>query len=362
MTKARELAKLGEVMTNSQIGSRRNIILNPKMAIAQRGTSVSSATTATFIVDRFLMQVSSLGTWTLSQSTDVPTGEGFSNSFKFDCTTANASPSAGAFLSCKQKIEAQNLQQLKYGTSSAESVTISFYVRSNKTGTYIFELIQPDASNRHRGASYTINSADTWERKVITFTGDTSGVINNDNGDGMQLTWWLGSGSNFSSGTLQTDWGALSQADRAVGNVNLADSTDNEWYITGVQMEVGSYPNGTPFEHRSFGEELALCQRYYFGSTYGDSTPGSTGAFGTAHSTNEANVGFEFPTTMRATPTVTVFDASGNANRIHRAQVGDHGNSANANNVNVNGVGQLQSSSMTTGGGYLSGINADAEL
>ena len=259
MSKAAELAKMGEVLTNSQVGGRRNIVINGAMQVSQRGTSSASVTSAAYLVDRFQANISSLGTWTLSQSTTTP--DGFTNSFKMDCTTANASPASGAFLNCRQKIEAQDLQQLKYGTSSAETLTVSFHVRSNKTGTYIVELLQPDASNRHRGASYTINSANTWEKKIVTFSGDTSGVINNDTGDGIQLTWWLGSGSDFNSGTLQTDWGALDQTARAVGNVNLADSTDNEWYITGVQLEVGS--TETPFEHRSFGEEEALCMRYY---------------------------------------------------------------------------------------------------
>ena len=299
MSKAREVAKMGEVLTNSQIGGRRNIILNPKMQVAQRGTSTTGVTTATYIVDRFFANMSALGTWTISQSTTAP--DGFSNSFKMDCTTANASPVAGAFLSCKQRIEAQDLQHLKYGTSSAETITISFYVRSNKTGTYIFELLQSDAGARHRGASYTINSADQWEQKVITFTGDTSGVINNDNGTGMELTWWLGAGSNFTSGTLQTDWGALSQTDRAAGNVNLADSTSNEWYITGVQMEVGSYPNGTPFEHRSFEDELSLCQRYYQAFTYR-----SGGIRDSVYNVEHFSVGYLAP--MRATPSLTIWD------------------------------------------------------
>ena len=295
MSKAAELAKMGEVLTNSQVGGRRNIVINGAMQVSQRGTSSASVTSAEYLVDRFQANISSLGTWTLSQSTTTP--DGFTNSFKMDCTTANASPASGAFLNCRQKIEAQDLQQLKYGTSSAETLTVSFHVRSNKTGTYIVELLQPDASNRHRGASYTINSANTWEKKIVTFSGDTSGVINNDTGDGIQLTWWLGSGSDFNSGTLQTDWGALDQTARAVGNVNLADSTDNEWYITGVQLEVGS--TETPFEHRSFGEELRLSQRYFyrFGMNNFNNASPATSAFLSQH--------IQYPVTMRATPTLS---------------------------------------------------------
>ena len=298
MSKAAELAKMGEVLTNGQIGGRRNIILNGAMQVSQRATSSASVTSSEYLVDRFQANISSLGTWTLSQSTTAP--DGFSNSFKMDCTTANASPASGAFLNCRQKIEGQDLQQLKYGTSSAETLTVSFHVRSNKTGTYIVELLQPDASNRHRGASYTISSANTWEKKIVTFSGDTSGVIDNNSGDGIQLTWWLGSGSNFNSGTLQTDWGALDQTARAVGNVNLADSTDNEWYITGVQMEIGS--TATPFEHRSRGDELNLCLRYYVNTM-------SVYHLDWANTASLAN--FSFPVPMRDSPTYTTFENDG---------------------------------------------------
>jgi len=238
----------------------RNLIINGAMQVAQRGTSTSGASgSGYFSTDRWQIANSSLGTWTVSQSTTAP--DGFSNSFKMDCTTADASPAAGDFLIFRQHVEAQNLQHLKFGTSSAQSLTLSFWVRSSKTGTYIAELLQPDASNRHIGNAYTINSADTWEYKTITFAGDTSGVINNDNGTGFQVNWWLGAGSNFTSGTLQTSWGAITAANRAVGNVNLADTISNDWYITGVQLEVGD--TATPFEHRSYGDEFARCQRYY---------------------------------------------------------------------------------------------------
>ena len=259
MSRARDFADLaGSADAGGLTG--RNLIINGAMQVAARGTSTSGATgSGYFSTDRWQIANSSLGTWTVSKSTTAP--DGFSNSFKMDCTTADASPAAGDFLIFRQHVEAQNLQHLKFGTSSAQSLTLSFWVRSNKTGTYIAELLQPDASNRHINKAYTISSADTWEYKTITFAGDTSGVINNDNGTGFQVNWWLGAGSDFTSGTLQTSWGAVTSANRAVGSVNLADSTSNEWYITGVQLELGE--TATPFEHRSYGDELARCQRYY---------------------------------------------------------------------------------------------------
>jgi hypothetical protein len=261
MTKAAELAKMGEVLTNSQIGGRRNIIINGGMQVAQRGTSFTGKTADSFIVDRFTMFVNgAMGTWTTAQSTTVPTGEGFAKSIKMDCTTADASPASSDILSVQQRFEGQDLQQLKKGTSSAESLTATFYVRSNKTGTYIVELEDRD-NTRYVSQSYTISSADTWEKKTVTFPADTSGALNNDNGESLRLNFWLGGGSDFTSGTLGTTWHTTA-TNRAVGQVNLADSTSNEWYVTGVQLEVGE--QATPFEHRSFGEELALCQRYFY--------------------------------------------------------------------------------------------------
>jgi len=259
MSKAAELAAL----IGSQTAlSNRNLVINGAMQVAQRGTSVTGVTGDGYqAVDRWRTNSGSLGTFTLSQSTDAP--DGFATSHKYDCTTADASPAAGDFLIFEQRVEAQNLQQLNYGTSSPNRITLSFYVKSNKTGTYIAELALPDASNNSNNQqSYTINSANTWERKTLSYVGNTTDAINNDNGIGMNVFFWLGAGSNFTSGTLtQNTWANTSAANRAVGQVNLADSTSNEWLITGVQLELGE--QATPFEHRSFGDELARCQRYF---------------------------------------------------------------------------------------------------
>ena len=156
----------------------KNLIINGDMSIAQRGTSVSSVTSTGYrTCDRFQPVMNSSGTWTISQSTDVPTGEGFSNSFKFDCTTIDASPN---YLFLKHAMEGQMLQQLKKGTSNAESLTLSFWVKSNLTGTYQVNIRDEDNS-RLIGNTYAISSADTWEKKTITFAGDTTGALDNDN-------------------------------------------------------------------------------------------------------------------------------------------------------------------------------------
>ena len=170
----------------------RNIVINGDMSQSQRSTSVSSITGSGYnTVDRWHIVLSSLGTWTQSQSTDVPTGQGFAKSLKMDCTTADASPGSGDFLFLNQKVEGQNIQYLKKGTSSAQSTTLSFWVKSNKTGTYICELDDND-NTRNINKSYTISSADTWEKKTITFAGDTTGAFGNDNANSLQIIWWLG--------------------------------------------------------------------------------------------------------------------------------------------------------------------------
>ena len=257
MSKAAELAAL----IGSQTAlSNRNLIINGAMQVAQRGTSETGVTSGGYknAPDRFELIIDSAGTWTVSQSTTAP--EGFGSSYKLNCTVADASLAANDYLLIGHKFEGQNLQQLKKGTSNAQPVTLSFWVRSAKTGTYVAELRDNDNS-RQINKPYTISSANTWEYKTITYDGDTTGALDNDANNSFAVQFWLAAGSTFSSGTLATSWETVTNANRAVGNVNLADSTSNDFYITGVQLEVGE--QATPFEHRSYGEELALCQRYY---------------------------------------------------------------------------------------------------
>jgi hypothetical protein len=280
----------------------RNIIINGDMSIAQRGTSKTSAgsTNGSYdTIDRFAFARLNLGAFTQSQSTDVPTGQGFANSMKFDCTTADASPSAGDYAFAVQYAEAQNCQYLKFGTSSAQSLTLSFWVKSNKTGTYCADIRSLDSA-RLISKTYTISSADTWEKKTITYDGDTVGTINNDNGIGLQCSFWLGAGSNFTSGTLATSWQSYDAADRAVGQVNLADSTDNEWYITGVQLEAGQTASEFEFLPRAVMENL--CQRYY--QKIQDIVSARLGAMAIVSGTS-AYVSLPIGSTMRSTPTIS---------------------------------------------------------
>jgi hypothetical protein len=238
----------------------RNILINGDMSIAQRGTSVSSITGSGYnTVDRFRTNMGTAGTWTQSQSTDVPTGQGFAKSLKMDCTTANGSLSAGSYLIIDQRVEGQNLQYLKKGTSSAESTTMSFWVKSAKTGTYVVVLADMD-NTRAVSKSYTISSANTWEKKSVTFPGDTTGAFGNDNAASLKVQFWLVAGTTYSSGTLQTSWGTTTNANYAVGQVNLADSTSNDWYVTGVQLEAGT--TASEFEFLPHDVNKIRCQRY----------------------------------------------------------------------------------------------------
>ena len=239
----------------------RNTIINGDMRIAQRQTSSTGLTSSTTApgVDRFNLIISGLGTWTVQQSTDVPAGEGFSNSLKFDNTTADASPASGDFAMCQYKYEGQHLQGFNKGTASAKKFAVSFYVKSSKTGTHIVSLSDQDNS-RQVSQAYTVDSADTWERKKMIFPADTTGTFDNDNAFSLQIFWWLGAGSDRTSGTLNTSWGSITNANRAVGQVNLADNTSNNWYITGVQIEVGD--QCSEFEHLPRDVQLQRCMRY----------------------------------------------------------------------------------------------------
>ena len=278
---------------------RRNMVINGAMQVAQRGTSSTTLTTYA-TVDRFLSALS--GTTdqlagTQAQSTTAP--DGFSNSYKIDCTTAETTIDADEFWRVRHYIEAQNLQHLKYGTSAAQSVTLSFYVRSNVTGTYACNIYQPDGV-RQITKTYAISAADTWEYKTITFPGDTSGTINNDNGSGLEISWFLMAGSTW-TGTDSTSWGAYANGGLANGHaVNMASSTSNEWYITGVQLEVGT--NASDFEHRSFGEELSLCQRYFV--RWGGTSLFERICHGQCIAGNTAFYHLVFPQTMRAVGTL----------------------------------------------------------
>ena len=281
----------------------RNIIINGDMSIAQRGTSVAGLQNSggVYLIDRFSYRRD--GTWTtaeftMTQSTDVPTGQGFATSLKMDCTTAEASPPSTVYAAINQKFEGQNLQYLKKGTANAVPLTLSFWVKSNKTGTYIAE-IDDDTNSRNINKSYTVDLADTWEKKTITFEGDTSGTLNNTNAESLNVNFFLGAGTNFTSGTLATTWESTTNANRAVGQVNLADNTANDWYITGVQLEAGT--TASDFEFLPVDVNLARCQRYYIKIAEGASQPIHMAM---SYNSTQASAIILLPNPMRTTPSI----------------------------------------------------------
>jgi len=353
--------------------SHKNIIINGDMSVAQRGTSESSVSSINGYntVDRMILRVNGIGTWTMSQDTDTPTGQGFANSFKMDCTAATASPTAGATLMFRQRIEGQNLQYLKKGTSTAESVTLSFWVKSNKTGTYTAEIVDVD-NNRSISKTYTIDSASTWEKKTITFAGDTTGTLDNDNAYSFELVLWLGAGSDFTSGTLNTSWNTVVNANRVSSSqVNLADNTANDWAMTGVQLEANT--TATSYNFEPFDVNLARCQRYFqksYNTTVDPGTSTNTGMTSTARIQNTVSnrpVNVHFRPIMRTTPTVTVYSLVGT-----QGSVSDTGTSAGTHSrdeaVNVSQVGASGMAYLTGVGGLTAGdgmcfhYTADAEL
>jgi hypothetical protein len=307
----------------------RNLLINGAMQVAQRATtSVSSITTSGYYtVDRFYTQNDTLGTWTQSVENDAPTGSGFRKSTKLLCTTADASPAAADILLFQQIIEGQNLQQIAKGTSAAQQLTLSFWVKANVTGTYIVGFFDLD-NTRVVSKSYTIDASATWEKKTITFPADTTGAFDNDNAASLYVQFGLGAGSNYTSGTLQQTWAANTAANRFVGQVNLASATNNYWQITGIQLEVGD--TATPFEFKSFGEELRACQRYYQKSYNYSVVPGTAdGANATFTSTSRNNTSIpslntgRFGVVMRGSPTMTWYSPStGASGKIRDVQSG----------------------------------------
>ena len=300
--------RLGDSVFDKTAG--RNLVINGAATVAQRSTSSTGITTSgMYAVDRFRTSFGNLGTWTISQSTDSP--DGFAHSVKVDCTTADSSPAAADYALVLYTFEGQDLQFLDFGNSGAKATTLSFYVKSNKTGNASVELQQRDNSDKQVTFQYTINSANTWERKIINVPGDTAGVIANDTGAGMRIGWWLNSGSDYTGGTHRSTWTAEDDNDRNVSNLGVGGSTSDEFLITGVQWEVGN--TATPFEHRSFNEELGKCLRYYEKSYLYSTEPGTVTRLGQLNvrkantTTSITNLEIHFCAPKRAAPSVVIY-------------------------------------------------------
>lgn len=293
----------------------KNLILNGNMAVAQRGTSLAAITTTTLLVDRFGLNLSSLGTWTSSQEADGPSGTQFRTSLKQLVTTNDASPAASDVAQVRTILMGRDLQTIKKGTASAEQLTLSFWVKSNVTGTYVFELNDND-NTRQISKTYTISVANTWELKTLTFPADTTGAFDNDANASLYCIWWLGSGTNFTSGSLNSSaWAAVTNANRAVGQTNVGAANNNYFQITGVQLEVGA--SATAFESVPFDTNLRRCLQYYqktfpYATAPAQAVGSLSGCYRFAATKAGANVNVGFasrlPVKMRASPTVTLYN------------------------------------------------------
>ena len=303
MSKAAELAKVGEVFTNSPLSGRRNIVINGAMQIAQRSTSETGlgASSGYFVCDRWRLGIANTaGRLTMSQVTDTPNG--FANALKLECTTADTSIAANEIAILQTKFEGQDLQQLKKGTADAEKLTVSFYVKGNAAATYTCKL-QDNDNTRHNSQEFSVTTA--WNRVVLTFDGDTSGVLDNDNDDSFRLEFWLHAGSTYTGGTHTSNtWNTTDNQIVGDNQTSFFDSTSRTFFITGVQMELGSV--ATPFEHRSFGEEEALCMRYYQLIASGN---GETITNVNAYSSSTIFGCMDLAVRMRAAPTLDLVDA-----------------------------------------------------
>ena len=292
------------------------LIVNGDMAVAQRGTSFTSNG---YTLDRWTMDESTDGAVTVTQDTDVPSGYGFANSLKIDCTTADGTIGADQYAAMVMFFEGQNLQLFKYGTSSAENLTLSFWVKAVKTGTYCIRFVKEAGSGTRYETpiEYTVSSASTWEKKVINLSptaGSTSlitgaaGAIANNNSAGFRIGFTLAAGSN-KQGTNNT-WVAGSDKMGTSNQVNGLDSTSNNFWITGVQLEVGEYTSSTlpPFQHESYGENLQRCLRYFEKIADGSEDADAVISLGFVYQTNVISLAYKW-SPKRTTP--SIYQSSG---------------------------------------------------
>ena len=300
MSRARTFADLATASEAGDLG-RRNMIINGNMEVAQRSTSVAVTASGYHTCDRWNIGLNGSGRLTMSQEsiTDL---EGFGKAVKLDCTTADTSVASTELLTLNQKLEGQFIQKMQKGFSSAKATTLSFYVKGNASATYAVELSDTDNSSRHISKTFSVTTS--WNRVSLTFPGDTTGKITADNSRSLDMNIWLHAGSGYNSGSIQDSWGALNQAGRATGISSFFDSTDREFFITGVQFELGEV--ATPFEHETFGDNLQRCQRYFY-KYISNHDYGPLGANGMQINTNSSSGVMyqgQHPITMRTGPTM----------------------------------------------------------
>lgn len=346
--------------------SGRNVIVNGGMNVSSRGTSFVGIGNA-YSLDRFAWYAQNTGSgWTLSQSS-VTDLAGFANALKVDCTTADTSTASNEQAYVSYKAEGQDLQRFQKGHATALGFTLSFYVKTNKSGVYTVKMYDRD-NNRDVSGSYTVADAN-WNRYTISFPADTTGKFDDDNASSLEIFFNLVAGSDTTGGTLNTAWRTNSDASSASGQVNFADSTSNNWEITGIQLEAGS--QSSPFEHEHHSVTLAKCQRYYFQSpSFGTSAAGTSADVIQYHGSLLKNASRwhwlpqEFPVVMRIAPTVTTHDGTTEGKIGHWTSTG--GSSTVGHNPwqVLSKSNHIRVNEYATGGiyGFYYNYKADAEL
>ena len=288
----------------------RNIIINGDMSIAQRGTSVTGVNTNNGFptLDRFQIGFTSSGTYDMSQSTDVPSGKGFSSSLKIKCASTDTSIASGDEFIIQQRIEAQNLQMLKFGTSSAETLTLSFYAKAvNKTGTYCVHLQKNDSTSAYFYSEFSVTTS--WQKFSISIPANSvvqssGGAISNDNGIGIIVMFFLMNGSSTQGTDAKDQWSTTNHRTSS-NQVNFLDSTSNEFYITGVQLEAGT--TASDFEFLPTDVNLQRCQRYYQLLAQGVQI---SLAPATYYTSSQIYCNFTTKVPMRTTPTLDIVTGS----------------------------------------------------
>ena len=279
-----------------------NLIINGAMQCSEYKESLPGITTSGYwTLDRWALNISTYGTWSMSQYNNASIPGEFGYALKCECTTADGSPAAGDNAQLIQRIEAQNLQHLRYGESDAKSITLSFWNKSSLASkVVVVHLYQPDGS-RHIAKSFTTaSSGGSWQFTTLTFPGDTGGTINNDNGSGLEVQFFLGGGSNYTSGTLATSWAAYNAANTAAGQTfQLGGTATADFYVTGVKLEVGD--TATDFVHESVQEVLSQCQRYFWQLIDYNNT---SIAVASIYSGTDLIWVNDHPVTMRASPSI----------------------------------------------------------
>jgi hypothetical protein len=351
MSKAAELANLIGNINAGGGGVNRNVIINGAMNVAQRGTSETGvgASDGYFTCDRWKVDFNNTaGRLTMTQDSSAP--DGFANSMKLACTTADTSIASDEQFKLEQKIEGQNLQAFAKGTSSAKPFAVSFYVKGNASATYVCELFDLDNT---RQCSKTFNVTTDWTRVELTFPADTTGAFDDDNAASLALTIFLHAGSDRTSGTLNSSGFASSTtANRAVGISSFFDSTDRTFFLTGVQLEVGQNP--TEFEHEPFDTTLRKCKRYYESKYF---RYGTYAAIGFAFNSNSGRVRTDWEVVKRADPSVTFSGSASvykNGNSNSAASFSAEVPSQTGTRINVT----TTATDMSSGSSF--GVHADA--